>query len=209
MNIPELEQKIRTLEGERDRLRTQMDLLVTVILSETTAFLQHFLEEEMHNTIQRFPNKIKALNPDTLKKIKQELAELRDQLPHVVTGRLKADANWMHRQNLQISIENLQTSIEVYERNKQTDMYDKNLRLLMGIVGSVLWKYKLTDYSHWENHSSGSFRWAIGYTRTTELDKALAEYSSALSQYISLVANLNETEREKERAEAKDLWDRV
>lgn len=207
MNIPELQQKISTLEADRDRLRTKMEPLVSAILSETSAFLQHFLDQETHDAIERFPDRVKALNPAALHKVKQEITELRNQLPQIVTERLKSDAHWMHRQELQIDFSNLMAHHEV--NKKQLDMYDESLRLMMGMIGSVLANYKLVDGSCWKSHSSGSLRWSIGYTRTPALDKELDAYSSALERYVSLEAHLNKTKREKEQAEANDLWNKV
>lgn len=216
MNCESNDQAIKQARIELERVRDRAEALVPEYKSVIASFVSDWANKLIERAVTDKPDVTKALGKQKLGEIKTKFNGILDSFPDLSQKRLEDDSIWPHRGEIPEEIESNST-ISYDLKSSANDSINEAMRDLIGEVGALLIENGFADtgsHSEWKARSGKPPRYSYGIpsygiAHDEELGRITKQYGQILEEYVTAAKTLRESERAKEAAEAKDLWDQV
>lgn len=144
-----------------------------------------------------------GLGKKRVAKLKQELVDLIDQVPDIAAANLDQFVIWMPEKGED-------RPGYYYEESEATrESLNKAVRYIVGEAGRLLneYEYSVSDYELW--HSDKKWRYRYGFDWPEEMHLIHERYNKEYRTYRDALHAVEKLSFEKERSQAKHLWDSV
>jgi hypothetical protein len=218
MDTSEFDTKIGKMEEDMKNLREQMEKTCNDFLLATNEFVIDWFKKNVEKEVQSHPEITKKLDVEGLRKLKSDLQDLILKAPDLINRYLNVDTYWGHRGIISKDGENRSRRYFSYRELAPVEgPLDESIRIILGYVGELYAKYgyisdNSPDYINyrWQRKSgSNQRRYSISYDWSKKMSEIMKKYSEQYDRLVSLDENLKEIKQDKEKAEAKRLWDQV
>jgi hypothetical protein len=219
MNTEQFDNEIARLESEAEAVRREMEVVTHDYLQAIVAPLADWFRRDAERAVMENHERAVALGQDGLGKIKEELTRLIQRLPVLVHEHIDRDLYWTHRQRATRKVRSASPSYDSdytrsFARPAEVPSRTDGLREVLGYLGELLINngFATADKNSVWKITPGSPRprWGIGFgplsTEVTEIEKRYAALCSKLSEFPKAI---EQVEKRKSEAIAKDLWNRA
>ncbi|MBN1274525.1 MAG: hypothetical protein JXB26_19870 [Candidatus Aminicenantes bacterium] len=203
MRSKDLADEIDAFAPKRDDLRKRLDSLIVAYRPHLASIAETWIREEVDRRLKDHAKQIAEMGIDRIKQLKSKVEGLIASLPDVVQEETSQEADWPHNRSKNDS---------GYGQDKNEPFFKKAFRNMISRIAAVWDEFDLlgepTGYTQcWERLGSGRFRYAFNPGFEVLDCDTLAQYSTALREYQSLVNKIEMKQKEMEEAKAKELWE--
>lgn len=210
MNLKELDEQIKSAEGEISHYLDRMETVREKFVKATEVHIRGSIEGLIMDAIDAHLDRVREYGQEgRLGDLKAELQGEKDKLPKLIGVHVGADKNWLHRGD-----------IPKYERERQkwTDVIgNKELRAavhkLYGYIGHVLVKHgfahigKDSDWINVSGQEEPQYRAPIRWS--SEMAETCKAYASLCEDLFKHLNNIKTLKKQRDKTEIRELWNKA
>lgn len=189
MDISEFENEIEKITAETAVLKDEAEAAAQMVVDKIGGFLVEWARKRVEDEVTLKPELTKRLGPIRLKKMKEELDLITKSMPSETKEEFKKSSYWPHREK----------DVNSTSRDRLYDNLDKGIELLTGKAQSLLISFGFMRDTRERLHIT----WA------DPLKTQVGDYVRLYEKLLANAKKLAELKKEKEEAEARDLWDKA
>ncbi len=206
--------KIRKLGKREAALRDQMEETCQKFLQVTSEFAIEWFQSRVQQEVTSRPKLAKQLGVKRLRQIKSELKALVPEAPNIVNKHINPEKYWAHRGALPDNSDDHEVVWRYRIRGRRgPDELQGAVRQLLGYAGAILVKHGIANTERrddWDVDGGGGLpRYKYGYEWSDNMMNVMRRYSELYDEWLKLHQESKKVQRQKDEAEAKDLWDQV
>lgn len=208
-SIETLVEEILKYESNISNLLTGIIQIKQEILLQIEVFVKEWYDEKVKNEVIKRPEHTKYIGVEQLKKLKDELRILIDNVPNLIDAYLVNNGIWKHEQ-LEIDEVRYNSGVSVTYKLKQSFL--EEIKRLFEDCGKLLMKYGYVGSKYYNpdwniQHNSDKIVYTSKYDISKPLEKLINQYENKLINLCNEAYLLNKAKSEKEQVEALNLWD--
>lgn len=200
--IEQINRQIESTKNELEEVATKIRRQIETFAIKESDRLARSTAEEEHPHAQK-------LGADGLRKLRDELEELKERLPELIATELKADGVWPHRwERPSPDADFLQLRVDMPSGNSRRGWtaLEGAFRLILGHVGILLQKHGFEGQS-WQNVNEGRVSYSYGTDWPDDIIELLRLYSRTYcDELVRRYEEITAAEKELEKAKVRDLW---
>ena len=197
----------RTIAQEKKLLasiREHGDKIIPDFKRVTASYVREFSIYLMRGYYSNRPDVPRELGSEKVSELKEEFAKFLETLPEYASRRLDDTQIWLHR--VEIPDHALSDMTYSYQLEKKSyNAMDRAIRELIGLVGSLLIKYRFVEVGkdyEWQMTPAGIPQYvndlpSRGMDHYKALDKLMNQYKDILIEYVYATQNLRKAEEGK------------
>lgn len=202
MNHSEFDADIKNLETRIGNIKSDLEKIREEFIKATKDFIEKWIQDKIKETVKSKPEFAKKIGSEGLGKIKADLGELIKKVPNIVEEHVNKNEHWAHCQEFCKPEEEFIASYNIPFTIKD------RIRKLFGYAGEILIKYNFADtesHSEWE-YDAKRPKFKYGFDISEEMESILGRYRRLYGEHERENNKLNETKRQKAKAEVEELW---
>lgn len=211
MDTSSYDAKIQTAGAEKDALRDEVEAACLKFIQICGRFFADDFQRRVESAITDQPTTTQNLGAEKLGELKRDLRALVGNMPDIVSERLNRPGLWEHRDPIpEESLGGPSPGFDLYFKAGKKAYED--LREIYSHLGPLLIKYGFASTGKdgsWENRPNALPRYKYGLTLSKEIEATLEKYKDLFEKFIKKLVEQRQLEFEKQKAIAKDLWDRA
>lgn len=201
----EFEEEVEQIKSLGENRLRDLDDVVSQFKTIVPPLAIAWMKKTVEAARESNPEKVEGLDPEALRGLKAELEKLYDKIPQVTLEELGDRESWSH---------NLPWLSHwgggAFRRRKHSQWLSNIYCSIVSRVGEVLEPHGLIDvgeYKTWARDGPGRFRYSITLGEPEVLDRLTTRYRELVTECENLEDRLDEAEKKRSAARAKELWD--
>jgi hypothetical protein len=203
------------LERRIGEIRDKMDAVTQEWLEATTEFVSRAYPEYAERAVTDQPDVARERGVEGLSALKADLRTLVAKAPDLVQKQLHADALWAHRAET-IATSPVSRSRYSPDSGQPPDELYAAVSRLLGEVAPLLVRHGFGAkgsfgpwVQEWGRRGSSYWRLAGRYDWSPEMARTMRRYAELYEQLHSFLTELEQHERSRQQAEARNLWEQA
>ena len=210
------EQYDKAINGSKEefsRMASRSEAISRDVTKTAIEYIIQWSHKLLEESKTDYPEIILELGEDRIRELKQEHENIILSYDEISMERFDDVDIWPHRLEISDLLDMHGAQIFDVFINAREKL-NEAVKELIGITGELLIRYGLVKKgsNNWKTVSGKKVVYAFGLTRydaTDNLDGMWKAYQDSLKQFQGSLDSVRKAIREKEAAEAKDLWDQA
>lgn len=218
MELPEFDAEISRIKDEATKIREELEKISQEFLDSVKILIPSWYDEHAKSVTARAGNveRLKQMGREGIRALKGDVEILKSKVPDLVKEYLNKDSVWEHRGKVSSDSD---TRRYAYYSSQPPSAINGSLCRILGQLAPVLLKYEILAVdlnksdggfsAHKLGESPIQYSYTLGFTWSEEMKKILERYRELYQKLIYNAGELKNTEFQKKRKEAENLWDEV
>jgi hypothetical protein len=204
----QIDEKRRILQGLQDTSEKIIPEMVRIITSYSLCFTDYII----NHVKTEMPDIIMSMGKENLSQLIKDIESAKSNYPEII-NKFVDEIDWPHKRNIP---ESNQSAMDLNQYINTS--LDNVIRTTVGEVGTILMKYKCTEYkgsiSEWKSDGKGRMTYAYGLPKLEiqsekEYVTIKQQYNDLYKKQIPIIMELSKLIQEDKRKMADNLWEQA